>query len=335
MNRIFTILCFTCTVLFPASVADADKLPNKISIATWNVEWFYDSYLGDNSSDLSKEQSAPSQAEWDWKLDSVARVIAEMKPTILALQEIENRQVIRKLTKKLSDQHGLRYRIAYIEGWDNFTEQDVAVIYQAGLVEYSRREQTSDMFKSKNFYNLNKHLFATFEWGDGEEKESLTLLTVHLRAMPEKHDLRQKQCRLMRQWIQEKIVRGENVIVLGDLNTEEIAEAAAQGSDISILGSWDNESQTDDLVDLHKFLPGKFRDTHIGGKQFDRILVSRPMMENAKRKKDLMFSQVASFKELVTVKGKDDDHFNKFYDIPRDRRDISDHYPVMAEFLFK
>lgn len=323
------------TILFASSVIFGDEKPNQISIATWNVEWFFDSYTGDNSSDLAKEQSAPSRGEWDWKLEQVARVVAEMKPTILALQEIENREVVRRLTKKLSDKYKLKYRIAFIQGWDSFTEQDVAVIYQSGLVQYSCREQTSEMFSSREYYNLNKHLFAEFEWGDGKEKESLTLLTVHLRATAEKHDLRQKQCKLMKRWIEEKISNGGNVIVLGDLNTEQLADSINRKSELAILCGWETATKSDDLYDLHHFLPPQYRSTHLANRQFDRILVSQSMLEDRKNVKDLKFSQIANFRNLVIVGETDKEHFNKYYKIPRDQRDVSDHYPVMAQFLFQ
>ena len=95
-----------CCLMLSASTVYATEKPKSISIATWNVEWFFDTYTGDNRSDLSKKLSAPSEKDWAWKVDNVARVIAEMNPTILALQEIENRQVVRQLTKRLKDQYG-------------------------------------------------------------------------------------------------------------------------------------------------------------------------------------------------------------------------------------
>ncbi len=319
----------------PVSTAFGDPKPNPVTIATWNVEWFFDAYTGNNSSDLSKQQSAPSQAEWDWKLEHVARVIGTMRPTILALQEVENRQVIRQLTKKLKDKYDLRFRIAYIEGWDNFTEQDVAIIYQNGLVQYSCREQTYEMFKSRDYYSLNKHIFGQFEWGTGDDKQSLTLINVHLRAMPEKHDLRQKQCRLIRHWIEDKVESGENVLALGDFNTEEVAGAIRKNSDLAILSGWQTEDKSDDLYDLHEFLNAENRSTHLAGRQFDRILVSQPLLEDKQNSQDLVFSKISIYKNLVVVGSQDKDHFNQFYTIPRDQRDISDHYPVMAEFVFK
>ena len=72
----------------------ADEKPDSVTVATWNLEWFYDDFQGDNRTDLSREQSSPDRSEWDWKKRVVAEVIAEIRPTILCLQEVENRDVV-------------------------------------------------------------------------------------------------------------------------------------------------------------------------------------------------------------------------------------------------
>ena len=127
----------------------------------------YSSYLH-HYAKLPKEQAAPNREEWDWKRDGVAQVIAELKPTILALQEVENQRVLYYLTKRLRDHHNLHYRIAFIQGTDYYTEQDVAILYQSGLIEYSRREQSREMWDSERYYNVSKHLFA----GDRENNSN-------------------------------------------------------------------------------------------------------------------------------------------------------------------
>ncbi len=40
--------------------APGDEMPDAISVATWNVEWFFDDYHGNNRSDLAKRLSAPT-----------------------------------------------------------------------------------------------------------------------------------------------------------------------------------------------------------------------------------------------------------------------------------
>jgi endonuclease/exonuclease/phosphatase family metal-dependent hydrolase len=312
------------------------EMPASITVATWNVEWFFDAYRGDNFSDLAKQQSAPNDDEWDWRLDKIAEVVSKMKPTILALQEVESRYVVVRLTSRLKDAYGLNYRIAFIEGWDNFTGQDVAIIYQDGLVEYSCREQSKEMFQSQDYFNLQKHLFARFEWGQGDVRETLYLLTTHLRARPEQHDIRKRQARLMRYWVGNQVAAGANVIVLGDLNSEEKAGAVQPDSDIGILMGNTSDGAPGVLVDLHSRLPENQRATHLSGGQYDRILVSNALIVDEPEKVDLVYSRISNYRDLVVAGEPDGEiHFDDYYSIPRNERDLSDHYPVMAEFLFK
>ena len=215
--------------------AMADPPPARLTVATWNLEWFFDEQRGDNYADLAKQQAAPSREAWEWKLAGVAAAIAQMKPTVLALQEVENQRVLFYLTRKLKQEHGLSYTIAYVEGGDFFTEQDVAVLVQSGLVGFGVKRQTQEMFDSGEFYNVTKHLFCELEWGSGDDRERVLLLNVHLRAMPEAAETRKKQARLIRQWIQKEVAAGENVIVLGDINTNEVFAETTAAGDVGVL----------------------------------------------------------------------------------------------------
>ncbi|HMP79244.1 MAG TPA: endonuclease/exonuclease/phosphatase family protein [Pirellulaceae bacterium] len=327
--------------LIAATLADADKArgddPESIRIASWNVEWFFDHYAGDNRSDLAKEKTAPSRASWQWKLSTTAKIIAELEPTIIALQEIENQQVLFNLVRELEEQHGLKYRYAYIPGYDFFTEQDVAFLYQHGLVEYSRREQSPEMFESREYYNLNKHLFARFEFGTGDNKESVTLVNVHLRSGAEQEDIRKRQMRLLKAWIDPLLVRGENVILLGDLNTEQFVGQYGADSDMGIATGMHTPQTEDDMIDLHQFLPEPLRNTHITEKQLDRLIVSPALTKDIPGRRDLVFSRIITRRDLVIGDDMDpvEDHFNRYWELPDATRDVSDHYPIMAEFIFK
>lgn len=314
------------------SPAAADPLPKSIRVATWNLEWFYDDKQGDNESDLSKELSAPSAADWKWKVDVAAAGIAKLDATIVALQEIENRRVLRDLTRVLEEKHGQKFRIAYVEGWDVFTEQDVAILFRGGLVEMSRREQSKEMFESQDFYNLQKHLFARFEWGQGAEKQTLTMLTLHLRAAEQGASIRERQCRLAKAWLADALTRGENVILLGDVNTNENAVPPPAGTDVDILSGGTTPDKQDDMVDLHGGLPATDRPTHLNGDAYDRIFVSPSLTVDEPGKRDLVFRSIARVRE-ASVRGKPDtDHRDAYWQIPADERDVSDHYPLVAEF---
>lgn len=318
------------------SVLLADE-PAKITIATWNLEWFFDHDTRDNRSDLSKEQSAPSESEWQWKRDAVAAGVSQLRPTILALQEIENRRVLFELCKALRDRHDLRgYRESFVEGNDFATEQDVGLISQAGLVEFGRREQTAAQRDDDQFYGVHKHIVARYEFKHGSETEKLLLLNVHLRAMPEGEAVRQRQARLLRTWIVEAIARGENVVVLGDFNASLPSAKTTPESELGILRGLDTESQADDLVDLHPFLAEADRTTHLHGQEFDRILVSPALIADTPGKADLVFQGIQRAKSAC-VRGEqaDKDHWNVYYKIPQSERDVSDHYPLMATFEWK
>ena len=64
----------------------ADRAPNDLKIATWNLEWFFDDFKANNRSDVAKEQSAPDRAQWDWRVGNFAAAIAKFEPTILAVK---------------------------------------------------------------------------------------------------------------------------------------------------------------------------------------------------------------------------------------------------------
>jgi len=323
-------------VISAARAALADPPPEKLTDATWNLEWFFDEHTGDNYQDLPKQQSAPSRDDWDWKLAGVAKTIAEMKPTIIALQEVENRRVLFYLTRKLKTDYNLDYSVAFIEGDDYFTEQDVAVLAQSGLVGFAFKRQTKEMFDSQEFYNVSKHIFCLFEWTAGNQKVELLLVNVHFRAMPDALPLRKRQARLIRYWIDDTVKAGRNVIVTGDINTDETYETTTREGDLGTLRGLDTPTPDDDLVDLFQFYKGEPKETHLVHKQFDHILVTPSLVHPRPPLAGYEFKSIDIRRDLVIRgAGQDKDHQDQFWKIPVAERDISDHYPVVAEFTLK
>lgn len=314
-------------------MAAADEPPERLRVATWNLEWFFDDHTGDNFQPLPVQQSAPSAEAWEWKLGEVAGVIARIQPTILALQEIENRRVLFYLTRKLKNEYGLDYSVAFIEGDDYFTEQDVAVLAQSGLAEFSVRRQSREMFDSQQYYNLSKHLFCSFAWTAGDRPVGLSLVNLHLRAAPEAAAIRQRQARLVRRWVEEDLAAGKAVIVLGDLNSDETFETTSNAGELGILRGLHTAAANDDLADLFQFYAGANQETHLIHKQFDRILVSPVLLPATTSKPGYAFERIEVRRDLV-IRGErqDADHQDVYWKIPAEERDVSDHYPVVAEF---
>jgi endonuclease/exonuclease/phosphatase family metal-dependent hydrolase len=325
------LFVWACLAVPPAKAND--ELPRRLTVATWNVEWFFDDFREDNRSDLAKQMAAPSAEEWQWRVEQVAQVVAAIQPTILALQEFEGRDAAYRLCRELEDKHGIHYRIAFIPGFDFGTEQQVVLLYQSGLVEYSRREQTKEMFDSGVYYNIPKHLFARFEWGTNAERESVLVSTVHFKATPESAVVRQKQARLLRYWLEDDLQKSANVISLGDFNAEQDAKQIPPGSEMALLCR--PAANRPQLIDLTAELSADDRLTHLSGKPYDRILVSQSLVEDDPQRPDFIFSSIRNGREFVIRGEKDIDHRDQYYQIDQAERDISDHYPLVAEFLLK
>ena len=304
-----------------------DPAPRELRVVSWNVEWMFDDYQGDNRSDLAKQQSAPSRDYWQAKLSGIADVLAGTDAHIIALQEIEGDQTLNELAQVLRERHQQSFRMAFIQGSDRFTEQDVGVLVRNGMVAYTRREQSKTMFDSEQFYNLSKHLFVEMRWENVESP--LTLLNVHFRATAEAEEPRSRQARLARHWLEPNLQRGEDVIVLGDFNSE--ANPGVIEKDIAVLAS---AAPAQPLVDLLPRLSEPTAATHlILDRQFDRIMVSPSMLEDGPGL-DWVFQEIQLVREPMYRGDKDGkEHWdNRLTASPADDLDLSDHYPVVATF---
>jgi endonuclease/exonuclease/phosphatase family metal-dependent hydrolase len=323
-------------VLAWSGSALADPPPEQVVICSWNTEWLFDNYAGDNYADLAKKMTAPSRPDWDWKLAGVEKVVREIKPTILALQEIENQRVLFYLNQRFKNEPEYKYRIAFIEGTDYFTEQDVGLLALSGLIGFGRREMSKEEFDDKRHLSVTKHVFATFEWGTGQDKERVTLVNMHLRARGDAANLRIRQANLMRTWVNDLIKKGENVVLMGDLNSDEFATETTPDGDIGTMRGLNTPEKGDDLFDTLVELKDKQRHTHLNGQQYDRILLSRSLVDDDPNRKDLSFKSVAIRRDLV-IRGKeqDKDHMDIFWTIPEAERDVSDHYPLVVKLDYK
>lgn len=315
-----------------------------LSVMTWNLEWFFDDQTGDNFSDLAKRQSAPSRSDWNWKRNSVAQAVAAVAPTIAGLQEIENQRVLFYLKQALLRDHDQEYAALAAEGGDYYTEQDVGYLYRPqvdGLRLLPLRQtifgRSGAMHASGQHEDVTKHLAVEFEVRLGDAVETLTIMNVHLRAGADASVIRRGQARSVHAWLADKIAAGENVIVLGDFNSVAAVPAAA-GTEIHAALGKETAATSDDLVDLHTYLPQNERATHLQtGRALDRILVSPGLLHDAPDRVDLSFENIQRLKNLA-VRGQPDapgEHYDRYWQMKASERDISDHYPVMATFQFK
>lgn len=186
------------------------------------------------------------------------------------------------------------------------------------------------MFDSGLYYNLSKHLVAEFRWK--AVSSPLTLLNMHLRATVDAEAERSRQGRLARYWVERHLRAGEDVIILGDLNSEHRVGEIEGEMRYVLAGS--EAANTPGLVDLLARAPVAARRTHlILDKQFDRILVSPSLMDDDPGVPDWVFSGIAVRPELVVQGGNDGHaHWDGRLTLPTSELDISDHAPVIATF---
>lgn len=345
---VFLLSCVGCSSssLFyfspSASAQEAERgAGDPFVVSTWNLEWFYDDYKGDNFGDLPKEQSAPTRNDWNWKRDAVAASVDQIKPDVIAFQEIEGQRALFYLTRAIESMHNTKYRVGFVEGTDYFTEQDVGYLIgpRVSMTRIARYEQSSSMFESNEFRNVSKHAEMVVEVPVGDGVETVTIMNVHFRARAEVVDIRTRQARLVHAWLAERIAAGENIIVLGDTNSEETSYPPTAGSDIGALAGLDTPSTDDDLIDLGKYLPEDQRRTHmLPGKHFDRILVSPSLLEDNPNRADLVFESITRREDLA-IRGagldSQEEHWDGYWKMSDSERDISDHWPLVAKFMVK
>jgi hypothetical protein len=95
------------------------------------------------------------------------------------------------------------------------------------------------------------------------------------------------------------------------------------------------DTVADDLLDAHEHLTADQRTTHISGRQYDRVFYSRSMAVDDPARPNPVFSGVTVRGDLVVRGDMDANHRDGYYGIPERERDISDHYPLITEFLIK
>jgi endonuclease/exonuclease/phosphatase family metal-dependent hydrolase len=324
----------------PASASAGATVSSRepLTVMTWNLEWFYDDYAGDNYSKLAKEKSAPSRSQWDWRRDAIAASIHKARPTVLAVQEVENRRVLWYLTRALARNHRQEYHEICFEGRDHFTEQDVGLLIRPpiDLQSATQAAYPKRMRSTNRYLDVTKHIIADLDFPVGDNSyERVIVMTVHLRATREAQSLRIRQARLVHHWIAESIRSGENVVLLGDFNTEETGDATRKESDIGIASGLETQHHDDDLVDLNRKLVDGNRQTHLlDGRQYDRILCSPSLLRDDPSKPDLVFSKIEVRRDLA-IRGTQDtpeEHWDNYWNLSQQERDLSDHYPVMATF---
>jgi len=286
----------------------------RIVIGTWNVKWLFDDNKNDNASDLAKEMRAASRAVYEARVRRMSDMIAGIHPTVMAIQEIESEKVARDLSDALRVHHELKYKVGFVQGTDDYTEQDVAFLVEERVGDFvvGRINPRLEHLDDRDRYKIpSKHAVLLLTTKVGEELGTLTVITAHLKAGDDDRDEAQRilQSRALNAYAARRARDRHEVIMLGDFNAGQPYRNTSRRDGMGVLVGMETDDESDDFVDLHRALPAAWRQTHRGGGQLDRIVVSGNLLD----REGLVLERI----------------FNHRNQVPRG---LSDHSPLTVRF---
>lgn len=259
---------------------------NELVIGTFNIKW-----LGDGKDDRFDRTGAD--------YSRISNLIGEIDADILALQEIENKAALSKLSSKLGN-----YKLKIVN--DDYPQKTAYLvkneIYIVNTECYTPIEVIPEetrpgfylevKYKNKNIHLMNVHFKSTsrYDSTDRLKRESIRIRT--------------RQAEKAAHFADSLINAGEeNVVILGDLNDNPFK------TNRETLNSLKNNEELIFLTDGLPSCRNKLWRT------IDHIVVSKPLFGNFLEGS----SRVVNFNNSVH------DRFTE---------KISDHCPVLANFIF-
>jgi len=265
------VIIFTCLILVLVSPLHAGE---SIRIVSQNMNRFFDNI------DDGKNETVSSKASFYQKVDAASsKIISQFKlPDILALQEVENRNVLARISETVYARSGVHYQAVLLEG-NHFTDINVAYLIKQrfkiqSMLQLFKHERLA-YDQSKLFSRPPLYIEACIE------SNCLSLLNLHLRSMRgirstskgERVRLKRlEQSSIIARWLDsfQQSRPGDSLMVLGDFNglTPSDAYVDVVGT---ILGKPNNsniEKQaadwiSRDLIDLTRAIPASKRYSYI------------------------------------------------------------------------
>ena len=281
-----TLLLGLCLLLCPPLQADAD-----LRIATQNLDRLFDDV--DNG---RREKVVPTERFLERISIAADRIGGRLGlPHILALQEVENREVLERLARAIEQRHGVRYRARLLEGHDlsginlGFMVRDE--------VDIRRVEQ---LFRERILPRDGNPLFSRppllLEACAGGN--CFVLVNLHLRSMRGLDDARRRervidkrlrQAEMLAAWVdrQQRDNPAQALMLIGDFNARTPSDEWLDVTAI-LRGAGDNPDTAlrerdliePDLIDLTLGIPVERRYSYIFRRhkqQLDYIYVNRAL----------------------------------------------------------
>ena len=266
ISAMFAVICWMLCSLGPA-IGDIE-----IDIFLLNTEFFFD-HKEPHGEVVGKAVPVPTAEQYEAKAKTVAELIDTHKANIVGLVGVENRAVLEKVKYYLASPDD--WQIAFDEGRDTYTGQDVALLTKFRVVRGS----------ATNFPNEREIYFV-----DGQERDvnpskilgvelridnqPFYVLVTHLVSRRGSNDpKRLAQATVVRRQAVKGLMADKNVIVMGDINDTPGTPVINRLRGFDDI--WDDFLQTANVVEADN----RYTYIHEGQKNLlDHILISPSLL---------------------------------------------------------
>jgi endonuclease/exonuclease/phosphatase family metal-dependent hydrolase len=264
--------------------------------------------LFDDIDDGNREKVL-SRTEFRRRVVQAVRKFAEdySMPQIIALQEVENLNVLQQIAAQIREQHEVDYQLVLLPGQDP-SGINLGFMVQSGIVIRTQQQ----LFRDRKLSFDGSHLFSRppLHLEVCYQSRCLSLLNLHLRSMrgidsPDKGERvarkRLRQAEMIAVWINryQQIEADTALLVLGDFNALTPADQRVDVAGI-IRGSPDNtrarlmsrDLLDPDLIDLTLQIPAAQRYSYIfrqNRQQLDYMFASQSL---ARRLEGISFGSI-------------------------------------------
>ncbi len=219
-----SVLAVLLAIALAIAALRSHAQPHYITLMTFNTHWLFDQM--DDPTVLMDQDHMPD--DLDAKLAGIAEVMRRHSPDVVALQEVENRAVLDRLTSEyLAD---LGYAVYWFDSLDRATGQDVAVLTRLETVGVIQDHLKATTILQGETWRLSKGLLDIKLQIPGSV-DVLHVYTTHLKSqLPIQVDgerdayladcQRAGQGKLVRELTRPALDANEYVVVMGDFNDD-------------------------------------------------------------------------------------------------------------------
>ena len=213
-KRFYPIVTLTFVLcLIGGAIADVE-----INIFLLNTEFFFDS-AEPHGKVVGESLPVPTAEQYEAKAKAIAGLIDAHQANVVGLVEVENQAVVEKVKSYLESPDD--WKIAFDEGRDAYTGQDVAILTKfkiapGSVTNFPEEREVFFVKDEERDVNPSKILGVELKIAG----EPFYILIAHLisRRNPANDPERLAQANVLRRQAVKAMIDEKNVIVMGDMN---------------------------------------------------------------------------------------------------------------------